>query len=89
MAELHNEKRRVLGISQGAGIAKDTATSLPRLERSVQVQQGDSCFVMMPFAEPLGGYYKTIWEPAIQEVGLKPVRADADIFATGKIIDQI
>jgi hypothetical protein len=89
LAELHNEKRRVLDVSQGAGIAKDTATSLPRLERSVQVQEGDSCFVMMPFAEPLGGYYKTIYEPAIQKAGLKPIRADADIFATGKIVDQI
>jgi len=36
------------------------------LERSVVVQQGDSCFVMMPFADPVGGYYKIIYEPAIQ-----------------------
>jgi hypothetical protein len=44
---------------------------------------------MMPFAEPTGGYYKTIYEPAIQKSGLRSVRADDDIFATGKIVDQI
>jgi hypothetical protein len=44
---------------------------------------------MMPFANPIGGYYATIYEPAIKKAGLTPVRADTDIFATGKIIDQI
>jgi hypothetical protein len=29
-----------------------------------------------------------IYEPAIQKAGLRAVRADADIFGTGKIIDQ-
>ena len=43
----------------------------------------------MPFAEPLGGYYSTIYQPAIKKAGLSPVRADTDIFGTGKIIDQI
>lgn len=89
LVETHNQKRRVVDVSQGAGIATETATSLPRLEKAVSVQQGDSCFVMMPFAEPVGGYYKAIYEPAIQKAGLKPVRADDDIFSTGKIIDQV
>jgi hypothetical protein len=44
---------------------------------------------MMPFAAPIGGYYTAIYEPAIKKAGLTPVRADTDIFATGKIIDQI
>lgn len=43
----------------------------------------------MPFAEPIGSYYARIYEPAIKKAGLRPVRADADIFGTGKIIDQI
>ncbi|MGH3116343.1 MAG: hypothetical protein ACRDQ2_04400 [Gaiellales bacterium] len=89
LVETHNQKRRVVDVSQGAGIATETATSLPRLEKAVSVQQGDSCFVMMPFADPVGGYYKAIYEPAIQKAGLKPVRADDDIFSTGKIIDQV
>jgi hypothetical protein len=48
-----------------------------------------TCFVVMPFAAPIGAYYQQIYEPAIEKAGLKPIRADADIFGTGKIIDQI
>ena len=43
----------------------------------------------MPFADPLGGYYKTVYQPAIERAKLKSVRAEAEIFGTGKIIDQI
>lgn len=43
----------------------------------------------MPFALPIGAYYQQIYEPAIVKAGLKPMRADAEIFGTGKIIDQI
>ncbi len=56
---------------------------------SSKAQSGDSCFVVMPFAAPIGSYFKEIYQPAIEKVGLKAVRADADIFGTGKIIDQI
>src|SRR5262249_48478628 len=44
---------------------------------------------MQPFAQPYGGYYEKIFKPAIEKAGLQPVRADAEIFGTGKIIDQI
>ena len=44
---------------------------------------------MQPFAAPLGDYYEKIYRPAIEKAGLRPVRADADIFATGKIMDQV
>ena len=44
---------------------------------------------MQPFALPHGDYFEKIFKAAIDKTGLKPVRADADIFATGKIIDQI
>lgn len=53
------------------------------------ISAGDSCFVMMPFAPPLGDYYSQIFEPAINKAGLAAIRADNDIFGTGKIIDQI
>src|SRR5215475_3078399 len=43
----------------------------------------------MPFAEPIGGYYTTIYQPAIEKAKLRANRADADIYGTGKIIDQI
>ncbi|WIV61863.1 hypothetical protein [Amycolatopsis nalaikhensis] len=50
---------------------------------------GASCFVMQPFSGALGSYYDSIFKPAITQAGLVPIRADADIFATGKIMDQI
>lgn len=43
----------------------------------------------MPLADPTSGYYTTLYEPAIKRAGLAAVRADTDIFGTGKIIDQI
>ena len=45
--------------------------------------------MVMPFAGAVGGYFQQIYEPAIKKAGLLAVRADADIFGTGKIIDQI
>lgn len=54
-----------------------------------KVAAGESCFVMQPFSAPLGTYYESIFKPAIEQAGLTAVRADDDIFATGKIIDQI
>jgi len=42
-----------------------------------------------PFSGSLGGYYESIYKPAIEQAGLQPLRADAEIFATGKIMDQI
>lgn len=42
-----------------------------------------------PFAPPLGDYYAKIYKPAIEKAGLRPVRADTEIFGTGKIMDQI
>ncbi len=43
----------------------------------------------MPFNAPIGPYYDQLYKPAIEKAGLKAVRADTDIFGTGKIIDQI
>lgn len=53
------------------------------------VEEGATCFVMQPFGGILGGYYDLIFKPAIEQAGLTPVRADAEIFGTGKIMDQI
>jgi hypothetical protein len=58
-------------------------------KRSAAVPSGTSCFVMQPFLGPLGGYYESIYKPAIEQAGLQPLRADAEIFGTGKIMDQI
>ena len=62
---------------------------LKKLGKAVSVSATDVCFVMMPFAPPVGTYYSSVYEPAIRKAGLNPIRADAEIFGTGKIIDQI
>ena len=87
-------KRRVLDIthtpSEASGVASmSTDDHLKKVSKGVTVEATDTCFVMMPFAAPLGGYYASIYEPAIKKAGLTPIRADTDIFGTGKIIDQI
>lgn len=88
LIEEHKDKWRVLDVS--ATISADNETStLKKLEKSVTVSSTDTCFVMMPFSSPLGNYYELIYEPAIKKAGLKPVRADDDIFGTGKIMDQV
>ena len=35
------------------------------------------------------GYYELMYKPAIEKAKLTAVRADSEIFGTGKIIDQI
>ena len=44
---------------------------------------------MQPFVGHLGTYYESLFKPAIEKAGLQAVRADDDMFATGKIIDQV
>jgi hypothetical protein len=44
---------------------------------------------MQPFASPLGEYFDKVFRPAVEKARLTAVRADADIFGTGKIIDQV
>jgi len=87
-------KKRVVDIThmppEVEGVPSVTADEhLRKVSKGVSVDSSETCFVMMPFAEPLGGYYSTIYQPAIKKAGLSPVRADTDIFGTGKIIDQI
>lgn len=87
-------KQRVLDITRGGDAAPSAANAsagehLKKVAKGVTVQSTDTCFVMMPFAEPLGSYYASIYEPAIKNAGLTPKRADDDIYGTGKIIDQI
>lgn len=89
LVERHGEKLRVVDVSEGEGFNVDSGASIEKLGHTAKVQQGDSCFVMMPFAEPIGGYFKKVYEPAIENVGLKAIRADDDMFTTGKIVDQI
>jgi hypothetical protein len=82
-------KKRILDIARDAEPATAADQTLKKISKGVKIEHGDSCFVMMPFADPIGGYYKAIYEPAITKAGLKAVRADDEIFATGKVIDQV
>ena len=88
LLEKHKDKLRVIDVSDAAepgGVSQ----RFEELGREVKTVAGDTCFVVMPFAPPQGDYYMKIYEPAIQKAGLTPVRADAEIFGAGKIMDQI
>jgi len=89
LLEEHNGKQRVIDISQGGAYGSETDDTIKKLGKSISIDANDSCFVVMPFALPLGNHYSLIYEPAIKKAGLRPVRADDDIFATGKIIDLL
>lgn len=87
LVEKKDGKTRLLDVSGGVGSRLDATGKIAPL---APARAGtSSCFVMMPFAEPIGTYYAKIYEPAIQKAGLRPVRADASIFGTGKIMDQV
>jgi hypothetical protein len=82
-------KKRILDVSGTPELRGQPDETLKKISRGVKIDEGDTCFVMMPFAEPIGGYYKSIYETAITRAGLRAIRADDEIFATGKIIDQV
>ena len=85
----HEGKFRVLDVTSEPVKKGNPKQTFKKLEKSTQVIEGDNCFVMMPFSDPIGSYYEKIYEPAIEKAGLIPVRADNEIFGTGKIMDQI
>lgn len=64
--------------------------ALPSSSHATTTDSGDTCFIMQPFADPYGGYYESIFRPALEQAGIAPVRADNEIFgAGGKIVDQV
>jgi hypothetical protein len=85
----HGDKIRIADVAGAAAGEPVQSERLKKLEKAANVSASDSCFVMQPFAAPLGDYYEKIYRPAIEKAGLQPVRADAEIFATGKIMDQV
>lgn len=86
LVEKKDEKFRILDTQAAA---EEGASTIKKLSTAAKVSASDSCFVLMPFGPPIGEYYQQIYEPAIRKAGLRAVRADAEIFGTGKIIDQI
>lgn len=87
LVERKDDKYRILDVTSTP--ERDGTDNLKKLSVGAKIGAGDSCFVVMPFGAPIGSYYQNIYEPAIQKAGLRAVRADADIFGTGKIMDQI
>lgn len=85
----HGDKIRVTDVTAQDPSAPVQSERLKRLERTTSVGAHDTCFVMQPFAAPLGDYYEKIYKPSTEKAGLRAVRADAEIFATGKIMDQV
>jgi hypothetical protein len=89
LLQKHGDKTRVIDVSEEIGEPDEKSSRLKKLGAGAAVKAGDTCFVMQPFAAPHGDYYEKIFKPAIEKTNLQPVRADADIFATGKIIEQV
>jgi hypothetical protein len=85
----HGDKTRVIDISEEISLPEGQSPRIKKLGAEAPVRAGETCFVMQPFAAPYGNYYEKIFKPAIEKTGLQAVRADAEIFATGKIIDQV
>jgi hypothetical protein len=76
LIEKKGDKFRILDITSSPD--RGTESSLKK-SAGPKIAAGDSCFVVMPFAGAIGGYYQHIYEPAIKKAGLRAVRADADI----------
>ena len=89
LLEKHGDKIRILDVTEEARTTEDRSERIKKLGKAAKVEAGDACFVMQPFVAPLGDYYEKVYRPAIEKAGLKPVRADAEIFGTGKIMDQV
>jgi len=80
------------------GVAADEAPPVPMRARRMSVAPifGDRgfvlddqlCFVLMPFADELGPIYEDHIKNAVEQCGLRCVRAD-DVFEPGQIMEQI
>lgn len=81
------ERWRVVDVTSANSPGQND--QIKKLVRSASPEATDICFVMQPFQSPLGEYYDQIYKPAIEKAGLRPLRADGDLFHTGKIIEQV
>ena len=89
LIEKTGDKCRSTDVSKDATTTGEDTGRIQKLSRDVHIEAHDTCFVMMAFAPPIGDYYTKVYEPAIRKAGLRPVRADSEIFGTGKVMEQI
>jgi len=83
-------KKRILNITEYNEEQQEIVEkNIKKLEKEAKIAKSDSCFVMMPFSAPHGTYYEKIYKPAVEKAGLQAIKADDEIFGTGKIIEQI
>ena len=82
-------RMRVLDASSSGDGIEASNEYIDKISSGIKIDSSDTCFVMMPFASPIGDYYTTVYKPAIEKAKLKPVRADNEIFGAGKIMDQV
>ncbi|MFX1476307.1 MAG: hypothetical protein ACFFCO_12645, partial [Promethearchaeota archaeon] len=54
LIEESNEKLRVIDVSGSTDVPVDTEARLKKLGKGISVTSEDTCFVVMPFAEPYG-----------------------------------
>lgn len=87
------DRPKLIDVGRDDAVGAPTSKVISSTRKSTAVAPGssidDSCFVMQPFADPFGGYYETLFKPAIIQAGLRAVRADDEIFGSGKIMDQV
>lgn len=70
LIEQRDGKVRVVDITTDSGVSPKESETLKKLGKDIKIDENDVCFVMMPFSDPLGKYYKLIYEPAIKKAGL-------------------
>jgi len=68
LVEESNGKQRVLDVSHHAGSPSEKSDRIRKLGKAVKVDSNDTCFVMMPFGEPLGKYYSSVYESAVKKL---------------------
>jgi len=65
------------------GFKKNKTAAKPRKKRT-----SGTCFTIMPFGGWFDDYYSTVFTPAIEESGLKSIRAD-DLYTPTTIVSDI
>ncbi len=79
-----------LGSLMGAAIRTVQATRAVAAHPDVS-ESGDHAplvFVLMPFRDPFNKYYTSIFRPAVDAAGMRPLRAD-EIFGPGEIMRDL
>jgi hypothetical protein len=89
LIEQTDGKSRIIDVSGPGEVPVETGARVKKFAKGISAAPKDTCLVLMPLADPHSTYYDQIYKPAVEKAGLRPVRADAEIFGAGKIMDQV